>query len=365
MDLDDMINRLMTIGAAAAKAHKNPSNFSLKELKSMAAHLGLTQTGSKDELVDRIILKRSNTLRILALPDSDSEDVDSDQEEDDASLDGTGFKKSRNTNFRLINVVVKYPAALQRSNLIASKEQLQNRETGSRAPFWKEVEVEFNDDTPTGGLIHQHEEFTKKKIAPDAAFNGLISSGKCYSLWKNLVKRYALAVRKFEVSGNGNEAIFWNFCMGKVDVLYLRLVLNGLGDMDLLGYCAEGSEVDGGLETSSVKSNLTRTPTPSSDRKRRKETQADEMIDIAKRKLAVMSEAAESERLASASTVERNKAQTASLLWEQMRSIESAIDEMEASSDYNENLPSTKLKRYREDYAKVRFKYDKVTDEFV
>ncbi len=84
-DLDEMINRLMAIGAVAAKAHKtkNAPNFSGKEVKSMAAHLGLTQTGSKDDLVDRIILKRTNTLRVQSLPDSDSEDDDSDAEEDD------------------------------------------------------------------------------------------------------------------------------------------------------------------------------------------------------------------------------------------------------------------------------------------
>jgi hypothetical protein len=52
------------------------------------------------------------------------------------------------------------------------------------------VAAEFNNDTTSGGLLQQHEEFTAPNIDPDAPHQGFITAKKCYKLWKDLLKRY-------------------------------------------------------------------------------------------------------------------------------------------------------------------------------
>lgn len=64
---------------------------------------------------------------------------------------------------------MKHPVALQRSNLISSREQLQHREVGAQNPLFVRVAVEFNDKGYSGGLVHEHEESERRRIDPEAA----------------------------------------------------------------------------------------------------------------------------------------------------------------------------------------------------
>jgi hypothetical protein len=233
----------VAIGGTAAKAHKNANNFGLDELREMALHLKMPTSGSKGDLVDAIIDKSKMLAKIQELVSSEDEDSGSD-----GGLPGARFIKNKHTVFRLVNLLMRYPAELQRSNLIASREQLQLRQTGSTHPLFARVADEFNDDTNSGGLLQAHEEFEKQNINPETPHQGFITPKKCYQLWKGLVKRYADAAKKWGRSGTGNELTFWNFC-GKpakreLDVLYLRLILNSTGDVSLMSYCAEGCEVE-------------------------------------------------------------------------------------------------------------------------
>jgi len=187
LSLDAMIAKLVSIGAEAGKAHKNADNFSRQQLQDMAGHLKLPTSGSKPQLVDAIIAKSFYKEKAEQVDLSDDDSVDS-VDPDDAI---TKFIKNKHTNFRLINLLMKQPAALQRSNLISTREQLQHREVGARNPLFVSVAGEFNDDTDSGGLAFQHEEFTKRKIDPEAPQKGFIRPKKCFKLWKDLLKRYA------------------------------------------------------------------------------------------------------------------------------------------------------------------------------
>jgi hypothetical protein len=55
---------------------------------------------------------------------------------------------------------------------------------------------------------------------------------------------------RWGISGTGYDMSFWNFCRGDIDVLYLQMVINASGDIDLKKYCAEGSEIEGCLDAS-------------------------------------------------------------------------------------------------------------------
>jgi hypothetical protein len=201
-----------------------------------------------------------------------------ESEDDENENAATKFVKNKNTNFRLVNLLMLYPVALQRSNLISTREQLQHREVGAQDLLFVTVAAEFNDDVNSGGLAHQHEEFERRRINPEAPHVGFITAKKCYKLWEDLSKRYASAAKKWGISGTGNELSFWNFCRGDIDVLYLRMVLNASGDIALKTYCAEGSEIDGGLDTSAATPGAiiasSRTSIAQSERKKeRKRTQ--------------------------------------------------------------------------------------------
>jgi hypothetical protein len=100
----------------------------------MASHLKIPATGSKAGLVDSIIAKMSFISKARDLKSNlvdDGEQRDGQDDDDDPALPGARFMKNKNTNFRLLNLLLKYPAELQRTNFIADRLQLQNMETGS------------------------------------------------------------------------------------------------------------------------------------------------------------------------------------------------------------------------------------------
>jgi hypothetical protein len=338
-DVKKDIDRLIAMGADAAKAHKHEGNFGITELKKMAAYLGLPVANqAKAKLVDAIINKMAFLAKADELESSeeDSDDVQTgdeegdqageggdDDDEDDAELPGAKFKKNKNTMFRLVNLMIKRPAEVQRTSLIATRAQLQGRETGGNNPLFKTVADEFNNDVNSGGLLYQHEEFLSRKINPEEPHEGFITPKTCFKLWKDLVKRYAAAVKRWGQSGVGNELIFWNYTAEKggprqVDVLYLRFACRACPDVDFRTYCSEGNEIVGGLETSmqtpsrsSTASSLT-----SSHRKRRDDAAA-VMAEAAQKRAKTLEDLTAAERTVQFAIAERTKVETIARLWKE------------------------------------------------
>jgi hypothetical protein len=360
-NISSAIDRLVAMGPEAGKAFKNANNFGIEQLRAMARHLKLTSTGSKDYLVDAIINKKKYIGKIAELEANEGDDVSV------GSAEGAGkFTKNKHTMFRLTNLLMKYPAELQRSSLIATREQLQLREMGGRNPLFAKVAAEFNDDTNSGGLQQRHEEF--EGINPERPHDGFITGKKCYQLWKDLIKRYSAAVKKWGVSGTGNELTFWNFCGSpnggprQVDVLYLRLVLNATNDFTLQSYCSEGCEIDGGLETSVDTPNSRRpeSTATSSSRKRREEAGA-VMAEASQKRARAIEEQVSSEKQVHEALAIKATTETIAALWNQMEKIESAVESMECAHDYDATNPSAKLRRYRAEYDRVAEQHRKMT----
>ena len=66
------------------------------------------------------------------------------------------YRHDKNTFPRLVNLVMRYPDALQRSSALATRMDLQNKTTNANNPIWVSVAEEFMDGTDSGGLVKNH-----------------------------------------------------------------------------------------------------------------------------------------------------------------------------------------------------------------
>jgi hypothetical protein len=93
----------------AAKGHARSGGLGLDKLKKVAKYLRIPVTQAKDSLVDAIVQKIKRKKEMEAL-----------RHEEEISL-GTSFRKNKNTTPRIINFLMQYPDALQRSFCLAQR----------------------------------------------------------------------------------------------------------------------------------------------------------------------------------------------------------------------------------------------------
>jgi hypothetical protein len=135
--LDFILDQLCALSdEAAVKEGKAKGNsiFKLSTLKQIAKKMGLIVGIPKP---DMIIALRSAVLRATELKDIEA-----------SKRDGT-YTVDKNTVPRLVNLVLRYPDALQRSSALATRQDLQNKEVNGTRLIWVTVAEEFMD----GGRI--------------------------------------------------------------------------------------------------------------------------------------------------------------------------------------------------------------------
>ena len=119
--LDSILDQLCALSEeAAVKEGKSKGNsiFKLSTLKQIAKRMGLIVGLAKP---DMIVTLRNAMLRATELKVIEA-----------SKRDGT-YVVDKNTVPRLINLVLRYPDALQRSSALATRQEVQNKEVnGSR-----------------------------------------------------------------------------------------------------------------------------------------------------------------------------------------------------------------------------------------
>ena len=86
--------------------------------------------------------------------------------------------------------------------MLASRIQLQNKETYDKQKIFVESMDKFNDrQYNSGGLVTEHEVFTARDIDPEKVGQGIYTSKNAWKHFKAVRKAYANALLKYEASG--------------------------------------------------------------------------------------------------------------------------------------------------------------------
>jgi hypothetical protein len=353
--MEERIKRLVHMGFEEAKTYrgKDSPGFTLDELKKMAVHMHIPSSQNKADLVKAIISKSKNRGLLDQLEAADeSSDSESDAEE--------RFTKNKHSFPRLCNILFTTPVALQRSNLLATRAQLQHRETGAGDPLFVEAAKQFNEfGHDSGGLVKRHEVFLKKNIDPENVQNGQLSAYKAMKMWKAVRTEYALVYKKFAVSGQSNGLDFFLFCNGDTDVLYLHCALQANPDVSLISYCREGSELDGGLETSAPASaSGSSTATPASATKRARERSLSAIAEVLQKRATTSADREQSEKAVHSELVKKNREAHVQTIFEHMLRCAEKIEELEKLDDYDAEKPSVRLQMLRREEARASKQYE-------
>lgn len=388
-DMEANIASLVQLGVDNAKGYKrsNSKSFSILQLKAMAGYLEIPKCLKKEELVLSIIRKFENRQRLADLQKqrgareveekSDSSDSDAEDDEDSASASASGSKrggggrfiKNKHTFPRLCNCLMTMPLEVQVSGLQANRWQLQHRETGAGNPLFVEATEMFNNpEIHTGGLaVDQPEFFERRGINPECEIVGVLTAKKAYKLWKKVKKDYAEALKKYGVSGQANGLQFWLFCNGDVDVYYLHCILKIKNLPELTSYCAEGSEIFGGIETSSSTTSSTaqgKEKTPGSgETKEQKKARDKALLSIAdslQQKAGAVRAASTGAQEVQAALLEKTRLETLNATFEAMNKWAKEIEDMESAAGYDEENPSKRLRITRVEFDRVEAKYNEL-----
>jgi hypothetical protein len=172
-------------GAIKEGISKGNSIFKLDTLKQIAKKTGLIIGLPKPEM---IVALRSAVARASELKGIEA-----------LKRDGT-YTMEKNYFPRLINLVLRYPDALQRSSALATRQDLQNKEVNGTKLIWVTVVEEFMNGTDSGGLVQEHEEFSKLKINPAViSKSGTTTPQQTHDDSKMLVKEYCKVCGWFQI----------------------------------------------------------------------------------------------------------------------------------------------------------------------
>lgn len=120
--------------------------------------------------------------------------------------------------------------------------------------IWVTVAMEFMDGTDSGGLVIEHEEFSKVSLNPEAISKvGVMTPKQAHDLLKFSARIYAKVLPRFMASGYHNGSDFVDFVPEhKLDTLYMHKALEAASNPELSSYCLEGNVLHGGLDTAEV-----------------------------------------------------------------------------------------------------------------
>ncbi len=71
------------------------------------------------------------------------------------------YSTDKNSYPRLINLVLQFPDALQRSSALATRQDLQNKEIHASKTIWVTVAEQFMEGHDSGGIMKPHKKFTR------------------------------------------------------------------------------------------------------------------------------------------------------------------------------------------------------------
>ena len=115
------------------KVHGHHSgSYNLSDIKRAAAHLGLPTSAAKGALIDSIVSKVvNNNYNFLFTYSNYNLQMEKRAALKDIIVkDNNGtFRSDKNTFFRVLNILMQSPDAVARSNMLAGRLQLQERQT--------------------------------------------------------------------------------------------------------------------------------------------------------------------------------------------------------------------------------------------
>ena len=321
-DLDEILARLCNLTEEAAVKEgklKGTSAFKLSSLKKIAKQRGLVVGLAKPDMINRI---RENVIKEKVL-------------ESIAEKERSGtYRHDKNTFPRLVNLVMRYPDALQRSSALATRMDLQNKTTNANNPIWVSVAEEFMDGTDSGGLVKNHEKFIKFDIDPEkVSSTGVFTHTQGFELWKELSRSYAVVKKRYEASGQHNGKDFLDFCgqlthATQLEMLYLHESLLAAGNPELTAFCVEGNEIDGGLDTADGKS------APVGEvKKSRKRPQQDGQSEMIK----IMQQRREDDQVSQVVNMRKDLNITLSLLSTTWQDLDKTVMILEEAPDFSTN----------------------------
>ena len=137
-------------------------------------------------------------------------------------------RKQSQCPYKLLNVLFSDAYAEEFAHLgdKADRKLLDTGKAGRDQGFYERVEDAFwDDDNREFGMLKFKEDkyFAKSEIDPGIIVNH--NWKKLRAIWQQLNKTYQDAYRRFTKSGN-NSSDFYEFCNGRKDVYYLRLLLH-------------------------------------------------------------------------------------------------------------------------------------------
>eukprot|EP00918_Siedleckia_nematoides_P030225 GHVU01065361.1.p1 GENE.GHVU01065361.1~~GHVU01065361.1.p1 ORF type:complete len:437 (+),score=85.02 GHVU01065361.1:275-1585(+) len=137
-----------------------------------------------------------------------------------------GSRKGIQCTFRLLNVLFSDRFAYQLGTLgdTASRQELDGGQAANDELFWRDVRSSFvSEDSEFGTLQFSDNIFTARGMD----LNVIIPHewAKLRGMWKQLNADYKTALRKFTQSGT-HTSDFYAYCSGKLDIFYLRKLLN-------------------------------------------------------------------------------------------------------------------------------------------
>ena len=98
--------------------------INLGELKAVAGFLKISKCGKKEELIKSIFAKKFNLKKLNSVLAAKQKHLST-------------FRKEKNTIFRMLNYLMQFPDALERSNLLASKADRQNDEVYGKQKIYE------------------------------------------------------------------------------------------------------------------------------------------------------------------------------------------------------------------------------------
>ena len=111
-----------------------------------------------------------------------------------------------------MNLIMRYPDALQRSSALATRMDLQNQTANSAISLRVTVAEEFMDGTDSGGLVKNHEKFIKYNFDPELiSKNEIFTPLQTFELFKKFIRAYAIVKKRYEASGQHNGKDFLDF----------------------------------------------------------------------------------------------------------------------------------------------------------
>lgn len=242
----------------------NPENalqkrngMKMSVLKKMAELAGIKKSVNKRPLVFALysyLSSEENLERIIQQGHPGDENTNSNNGGGGSSSSTLSievpFRKDINTFPRLCNILMRFPVQLLRSQLRATRSQLQFGQVYSNQDLWKEAVDMFNDDLfNSGGLSTNHAIFEQYQINPELKGRGRMSNKYAYDLFNSVCRLYRIVKANFDQSGQHNNADFFDFCQGSTDVLYLHLTLVKTNNSDIMEFCLTGQVIPNGVDT--------------------------------------------------------------------------------------------------------------------